>query len=51
MANSIIGELTDKYGSEVARKASSKMEKFGFKFATIMAPSFGLDEFEIPDEI
>lgn len=51
LVNGLIFELMNKYGDDVAKEAMSKIEKIGFKFATIMAPSLSLDDIEIPDEI
>jgi DNA-directed RNA polymerase beta' subunit len=51
IVNNLIPIIIDKYGDEVAVKAFSKLEKIGFKFATIMAPSITLDMIQMPDSI
>lgn len=51
LVNRLIPILIDKYGDEVAMETLSKLEKLGFKFATIMAPTITLDMLEIPDSI
>ena len=50
-ANSLIPIIIKKYGDEKAIEIFSKLEKIGFKFATIMAPTITLDDIQIPDEI
>ncbi len=49
--NNMIPIITEKYGKDVAYETFSKLEKLGFKFSTIMAPSFSLDDIKIPDSI
>jgi len=49
--NSLIPVIVEKYGDEVSRKVFSKLEKIGFKFATIMAPSFDLSMMNMPASI
>ena len=51
IANNLIPELLKKYGEGITREASSRIEAVGFKFATIMAPSLGLDVVDLPPEI
>ena len=48
--NGLIPQMVTKYKEE-AVEAFSKLEKVGFKFSTIIAPSITLDNLEIPDEI
>jgi hypothetical protein len=49
--NSIMLDIVEKYGDEAAIEASSRLEKFGFKFATLTAPSFSFDQIKIPAEV
>jgi len=49
--NTIVLDIVEKYGDEAAIEASSRLEKFGFKFATLTAPSFSFDQIKIPPEI
>lgn len=49
--NNLIPEIIDKYGDDVAITVFSKLEKIGFKFSTIMAPSFNMDMIQMPDSI
>jgi len=49
--NNIVDELFKKYDDDVVRESVSRMERVGFKFATIMAPNVSLDQIELPDEI
>lgn len=51
IANSLIEEIVEKYGDDIAAKVFSKVQKVAFKFATIMAPSFSLEHVEMPDSI
>lgn len=51
IVNSLIPVIIKKYGEEISIDVFSKLEKIGFKFATIMAPTITLDMFEIPDSI
>ena len=51
VVNRLIPIAIDKYGDEIAAKIFSKLEKIGFKFATIMAPSITLDMLQMPDSI
>lgn len=50
-ANELIPQVIDKYGQDQAEKTFSKLSKLGFKYATIVAPSFGIGDLDIPDEI
>ncbi len=49
--NNRINEVIQKFGEEQAIKTYSKLEKIGFKFATIAGSSITLDMLEIPDAI
>ena len=49
--NKLIYEFMNKFGEEKVTTVISKLKDVGFKFATIMAPSFLLDDLEIPPEI
>lgn len=49
--NGLIPEIIDQYGDEVAEKVFSKLEKIGFKFATIISPTLTLDMLQMPDSI
>jgi len=51
IVNGLIPELIDKFGEEVTKKSLSNIARIGFKFATIIAPTFSLDMIEIPDSI
>lgn len=51
IANGLIPEVIQKYGEEKAREVFSTLEKIGFKFATIMAPTITLDMIEMPQSI
>jgi len=51
IVNGLIPEIIETYGDEVAAKVFSRLEKIGFKFATIMAPTITLDMIDMPDEI
>ena len=51
ITNALIPEVLDKYGDEITIKIFSKLAKIGFKFATIMSPSFNLQMFEMPESI
>jgi len=51
LANNLLNELLDKYGTEKTLESASKLKDVGFKFATIMAPSIPLEEMDIPPEI
>ena len=49
--NGLVTQIINKYGNDVSIKVFSKLEKIAFKFATIMAASFNIDSFEMPDSI
>lgn len=51
LVNSFIPIIIEKYGEEKAREIFSKLEKLGFKFVTLVAPSFDLRDLEVPPEI
>ena len=46
-----VDKLFDKYDDNIVRESVSRLEKVGFKFATIMSPTISLDQIELPDEI
>ncbi len=49
--NGLINKVVEKFGEEQAVKTYSKLEKIGFKFATLSGSSITLDMLEIPDAI
>lgn len=49
--NNIITDIQYKYPEDVVREVFYRLQKVSFKFATIVAPSFGIDNIDIPDEI
>jgi len=49
--NSIIPLILKKYGQKQAIETFSFLERVGFKFSTILAPSFSLDYIDLPSEI
>jgi DNA-directed RNA polymerase subunit beta' len=51
MVNGFIPGLIEKYGEEKASAIVSKLEKIGFKFATLVAPAFDLRDLNMPPEI
>jgi len=51
VVNGMIPIIIEKYGEDVAIKVFSKLEKIGFKFATIMSPTITLDMIQMPDSI
>lgn len=51
VANGLIPIIIDKYGEDKAKEIFSSLERIGFKFATIMAPTFTLDMITVPDSI
>jgi len=51
IANTILSKLVETHGPDAARESASRMEKLGFKFSTIMAPSIKLDDFEVPPKV
>lgn len=51
LVEKLIYGMFNKFDDDEIKRTVSKLEKTGFKFATIMAPSFSLDDVQIPDEI
>jgi len=51
VVNGLIPVVIKKYGDDVGIKVFSKLEKIGFKFATIMSPTITLDMIEMPESI
>ncbi len=51
IVNGMIPTILEKYGQEQAIKTFSALEKIGFKFSTIIAPTITLDDLELPSEI
>ena len=51
VVNGLIPVVIKKYGEDVSIKVFSKLEKIGFKFATIMSPTITLDMIEMPESI
>lgn len=49
--NKLIPGIIEKYGQEKTIEIFSTLEKLGFKFATIIGPSFNLDNFDVSPEI
>jgi hypothetical protein len=49
--NKLIRKIIEVYGQDEAINIFSKVEKLGFKFATIMAPSISLDDLQLPPEV
>jgi len=49
--NGTIPIVLEKYGQKQTIETFSHLERLGFKFATILAPSFTLDDVELPSEI
>lgn len=49
--NYLIEELLNKYGEKVTIESISKLERLGFKFATILSPTISLDHIEMPKEM
>ena len=49
--NGTIPTILKKYGQKQAIETFSALERLGFKFSTILAPSFTLDYIELPAEI
>ena len=49
--NGAIPKVLNKYGQKQAIETFSALERVGFKFATILAPSFSLDDVQLPSEI
>jgi len=50
-ANKLIRKIIDAYDQDVAIEVFSRLEKLGFKFATIMAPSLSIDDLQLPAEV
>ena len=51
VVSGIITNLFEKYSDDIVRESVSRMEKVGFKFATIMSPTITLDQIDLPDSI
>lgn len=51
IANGLINTIIKKYDEQTSVKVFSKLEKIGFKFATLAGSSITLDMLEIPDSI
>lgn len=51
IVNNMIPEIVEKYGRDIAIETFSKLEKVGFKWATIMSPGISFDNIEIPESI
>jgi len=51
VVNDLIPVVIRKYGEDVSIKVFSKLEKIGFKFATILSPTLTLDMIEMPPSI
>jgi len=51
IVNNLISEIVRKYGEVIAKDVAFKLEKIGFKYATIVSPTFDIDQLEIPKEI
>jgi len=49
--NGLINGIIKKYGEQASIKIFSKLEKIGFKFATIAGSSLTIDMLQVPDEI
>jgi DNA-directed RNA polymerase beta' subunit len=49
--NLMIPKIISKYGEEQAIETYSKLKDIGFKFATLMSPTFTIDDVEIPDDL
>jgi len=49
--NGLIPIILKKYGQKQAIETFSALERIGFKFSTILAPSFTLDDVQMPAEI
>jgi len=49
--NALIPKLLEKYGQKQTVETFSKLEKIGFKFSTISAPSIDLTNIKIPEAI
>lgn len=51
VANGLVNETIKRFGENVTAQIYSKLEKIGFKFATIFGTSLTIDMFEVPDSI
>lgn len=51
IVNKLIPNILEKYGQSVAIDTFSKLKDIAFKFATIGAPNFSLDDIKLPDSI
>jgi len=51
IVNSMIPDILSKYGQKQAIETFSKLERIGFKFATISASTFDLSSMDMPDSI
>jgi len=51
IVNKLIFEVVLKYGDKIGMDTATKLKNVGFKYATILAPSFNLDEITIPTKI
>jgi DNA-directed RNA polymerase beta' subunit len=49
--NNLVIEILEKYDEKKTIDIFYKLQTIGFKFATIIAPSFILDDMELPEEI
>jgi len=49
--NKLIPTIIEKYGQEKTIEIYSKLEKLGFKFATLIGPSLTIDDLDIPPSI
>jgi len=51
IVSKIFLELTNKYDEEVVKMAAMKLQKYGYKFATIFSPSLTIDALQLPNSI
>jgi DNA-directed RNA polymerase beta' subunit len=51
IANKILFEVVVKYGDQIGMEVANRLKNIGFKYATLLAPSFNLDEITIPSKI
>jgi DNA-directed RNA polymerase beta' subunit len=49
--NKLIPIIIRQYGDQAAIETFSKLKSIGFKFATLMSPTFTLDDLELPPQI
>jgi len=47
----LVYEVAEKFGEDAARQTAFNLQKQGFKWATLLAPSISLDSLEVPKEI